>query len=119
MELTRFSLSTVFTAPIKILFLYYSVMFIKATYQKKTGNDTSRNKLKQIAILVIFIINLSLSVVTHPVLNIINRNIVMPYWVWVNGLCIILLHTSWYYKYDKTLLDAYKPEGVVSQTNMT
>ena len=119
METTRFSLSTIFTVPIQILFVYYGFMFLKINFSMKKGGNNKDNKLKAIAILSIVIVNLILAVITHPVINIVSSSIIMPYWVWINGLSIILLHVSWTYKYDKTLVDAYKQEGYVSKTNMT
>ena len=119
MEPQRFSFSTIFTAPIKFLLLYYTIMFLKISFSVEKGGNNKDKRLKGMAILSVVIVNLVLSVVTHPALNIVAKNLVNPFWVWMNGVTVILLHASWYYKYDKTLLDAYKPEGVVSQTNMT
>ena len=119
MESQRFNFSTIFTAPIKLLLFYYTIMFLKISFGMESGGDNKDKRLKVVAILSVVIANLILSVVTHPVVNIIDKSLINPFWVWMNGISVILLHTSWYYKYDKTLLDAYKPEGVVSQTNMT
>ena len=119
MEPQRFSFSTIFSGPIKLLLLYYTIKFLRISFSVEKGGNNKDKRLKAIAILCVVIVNLVLSVVTHPVVNIVAKSLISPFWVWMNGLTVILLNTSWYYKYDKTLSDAYKPEGVVSQTNMT